>query len=103
MRPTHPSLQARQPCSQYAGMSTVWFLSPAFLGLAVSSCRHRAVEVWGGIWSALGLVACVSVVAVSGFDLASPGRTSTGGGYHKANLHVRSALTELGGLVPNSQ
>jgi hypothetical protein len=40
------------------------------------------VEVWGGIWSALGFVACVAVVAVSGFDLA-PSRPGTAGGEYR--------------------
>lgn len=39
------------------------------------------VEVWGGIWSALGFVASVAVVAVSGFDLAPSRPGSTGGQY----------------------
>ena len=37
------------------------------------------VEVWGGIWSALGFVASVAVVAVSGFDLAPSRPGSTAG------------------------
>ena len=38
------------------------------------------VEVWGGIWSALGFVGSVAVVAVAGFDLApsTPSRPRSG-------------------------
>jgi hypothetical protein len=38
------------------------------------------VEVWGGIWSALGFVASVAVVSVSGFDLAPSKPTASRSG-----------------------
>lgn len=50
---------------------TVFVLITTLLGLAgVALFGIGLVEVWGGIWSALGFVICVGVVAVAGFDFA---------------------------------
>ena len=65
-------------------LRTVFALVAALLGLGgVALFGIGLVEVWGGVWSALGFVICVAVVAVAGFDLA-PSTPDGTGGEHKS-------------------
>lgn len=61
------------------------------------------VEVWGGIWSALGFVACVAVVAVSGFDLAPSGPQSSAPEADTVRPPVKPARADWAGLVSRNQ
>jgi hypothetical protein len=48
------------------------------------------VEVWGGIWSALGFVVCVAIVSVAGFDVAPSRRRGSAGGHRRAAVHAEA-------------
>lgn len=70
---------------------TVFALIGVLIGLAgVALFGIGLVQVWGGIWSALGFVICVAVTALAGFDLAPSAPGVGSGGDHKSA--ARSAI-----------
>jgi short subunit fatty acids transporter len=63
---------------------TVFAFVTLLLGLlGVALFGIGLVAVWGGIWSAIGFVICVGLVAVAGSELAPSALSRRTGGVHK--------------------